>query len=393
MSKKIFMPSEIKYVIERLLQNGYKAYIVGGCVRDSIMGIEPKDWDITTSATPDETMHVFFDHKVIPTGIKHGTVTVCIGEFMTEITTFRTENGYSDGRHPDCVSFVRDVKDDLMRRDFTVNAMAYNDKDGLIDHFGGCDDIENKIIRCVGDAETRFSEDALRILRALRFASVLGFEIESDTARAAKNLAYTLNRISKERICTELKKLITGKYSADIMKGFADILNTAIKSADFSGKADMIANCEPVLVPRLALLMENVPADLVESELAALRFEKRTINQVIKILPFVISGVKSDRFSVKYALYKLGFEDFALLSKALYAKFDKIDIQDIANEVILNKECYNISMLDCSGRDIIELGYKGAEISSALENALMAVMQGNIENNKNQIITYIKGSR
>ena len=205
----IKLPMPVQFILNQLNDNGYEAYVVGGCVRDSIMGFTPHDWDICTSALPEQVIDVFKDYKVIPTGIQHGTVSVVLEDTVYEITTYRVDGEYKDNRHPDSVEFVSNLKEDLARRDFTINAMAYNDKDGLIDYFGGIDDIKHKFIRCVGLPKKRFSEDALRIMRALRFAMVFGFNIEGRTSYAMDILADNLNQISIERINAEITKMLS----------------------------------------------------------------------------------------------------------------------------------------------------------------------------------------
>ncbi len=220
----INIPSQVNRAIEILSNSGYSAYIVGGAVRNIIMDIPVNDWDITTSALPDEILELFGDYRTIETGIKHGTVTVIIDGIPLEITTFRIEKGYSDNRHPDKVDFTDRVEDDLSRRDFTVNAVAYSPQKGFVDPFGGCEDIKEKIIRCVGTPDTRFGEDALRILRALRFASVLGFEIDTETAESVHKNKHLLKNISVERIFVELSKLLCGKKAGDILREYKDVI-------------------------------------------------------------------------------------------------------------------------------------------------------------------------
>jgi len=203
---KIQLPEKVNTIISTLQAHGYEAYAVGGCVRDSILGRIPDDWDITTSATPLETKSLF--KRTFDTGIEHGTITVLIDKEAFEVTTYRVDGKYEDSRHPSEVTFTRSLKEDLLRRDFTINAMAYNDAEGLVDIFGGMEDLKNNTIRCVGNAKERFGEDALRILRAVRFAAQLGFEIESETQDAIKILAPTLANISAERIQVELIKML-----------------------------------------------------------------------------------------------------------------------------------------------------------------------------------------
>ena len=203
---KIQIPAAAQEIVEKLCEHGYEAYLVGGCVRDMLLGREPGDWDITTSAKPEEVKAVF--RRTVDTGIKHGTVTVMMGKEGYEVTTFRIDGDYTDGRHPDSVTFTPDLIEDLKRRDFTINAMAYNRDRGLVDAFGGRKDLEDGVIRCVGAAEERFTEDALRILRAIRFSAQLGFEIEEHTENAIKKIAPNLVHVSRERVQVELTKLL-----------------------------------------------------------------------------------------------------------------------------------------------------------------------------------------
>ena len=207
---RIALPKDVKHIIGVLMENGYEAYAVGGCVRDSILGRVPGDWDITTSALPMQVKGLF--RRTVDTGIQHGTVTVMLGRNGYEVTTYRIDGKYEDSRHPESVEFTPKLEEDLKRRDFTINAMAYNDEHGVVDIFDGVGDLQRKIIRCVGNAHDRFDEDALRILRAVRFSAQLGFGIEENTARAAKELAVNLKRISSERIHTEFNKMLKSPH-------------------------------------------------------------------------------------------------------------------------------------------------------------------------------------
>ena len=210
---RIQLPEKVHKIIETLETAGYEAYAVGGCVRDSILGRKPDDWDITTSAKPGEIKNLF--PRTVDTGIKHGTVTVLLAGEGFEVTTYRIDGDYEDGRHPNEVTFTANLREDLRRRDFTINAMAYNDRSGLVDIYGGISDMENQVIRCVGNAEERFGEDALRMLRAVRFSAQLGYRIDEATGEAVKKLAPNLQKISAERIQTELVKLVTSGLSSD----------------------------------------------------------------------------------------------------------------------------------------------------------------------------------
>ena len=219
MNKRIELPADVKFIMDTLWDNGYDSYIVGGCVRDSILNRNPNDWDITTEAEPEEIIKIF--DKVILTGVKHGTVTVIINKNQYEITTYRYDGEYEDGRHPQQVKFVKDLKEDLARRDFTINAIAYNERNGIVDYFEGIQDLNKKIIRTVGEPEKRFSEDALRMIRAVRFSSQLNFNIESRTFNSIKKLAANITKVSKERIRDEFNKIIVTD-----LKRLEELINT-----------------------------------------------------------------------------------------------------------------------------------------------------------------------
>ena len=228
MEIQIQLPDACRTILSRLTDAGHRAYAVGGCVRDNLLGRAPHDWDIATDARPAETQAVFRDFPVIETGIRHGTVTVLLDGEPYEITTFRVDGRYSDGRRPDSVSFAATIEEDLSRRDFTVNAMAYSETDGLVDPFGGRQDLRDGLLRCVGDPETRFSEDALRLFRAVRFAAELGFSLEPETRRALDRLHGSISRVAKERIFAELKKLLTAPHAADALRICPALLFSAV---------------------------------------------------------------------------------------------------------------------------------------------------------------------
>lgn len=224
----IRIPEGAQYILDRLSGEGYQAYIVGGCVRDALLGRAPKDWDVCTSATPEQMQQVFAGDRVVATGLQHGTLTVVIDHEPYEVTTFRVDGAYTDHRHPDGVTFVTDVCEDLARRDFTVNAMAYHPQAGLVDAFGGRDDLAARVIRCVGEPERRFEEDALRILRALRFASVYDFEIATETDCAIRRLYPTLEKVAAERVHAELTKLICGQAAGRILRSYHEVITFII---------------------------------------------------------------------------------------------------------------------------------------------------------------------
>ena len=241
--KRIDLPDAVRLILDTLHGAGYMAYAVGGCVRDSLLGREPHDWDICTSATPEQTKTCFGDYRTIDTGIQHGTVTVMVEHTPYEVTTFRKDGNYSNSRHPDKVTFVSDLKEDLARRDFTINAMAYNEEKGLVDPFGGQDDLAAQMLRCVGNPTERFDEDALRILRALRFAATYGLWVHPTTKDAIHQKKNDLHRIAVERIQTEMTKLICAESALPIMLGFKDVVATVIHEMKVFGLCVCILSC------------------------------------------------------------------------------------------------------------------------------------------------------
>lgn len=363
------IPQKIEYIIEKLTQNGHKAYIVGGCVRDILLGKTPDDYDVTTSATPQEIITIF--DKTIPTGIKHGTVTVMIENTPVEVTTFRTESGYADNRHPSSVNFVTDIKDDLSRRDFTVNAMAYNRNDGLIDCFGGKADLENKILRTVGDSETRFREDALRILRLFRFASTLGFKIEENTLSSALECAYLLKNVSRERIFTELKKAVMGEnfevFSELLLCGGLEFLGIN-KIPNFEKIKNFRENLNLCLYMSLdSKSLENLKPSNREREFFT-TFER--------LSKFPKPQEKSDIKEMLNVSNPVILKDFFD-----YMGWDKTSLE----EIIDNNEPYKISHLDIDGRTLTELGFKGEKIGEILEH-LRQVVVNNPQKNKKDLL-------
>lgn len=367
------IPQKIEYIIEKLTQNGHKAYIVGGCVRDILLGKQPDDYDVTTSATPNEVISIF--DKTIPTGIKHGTVTVMLENTPVEVTTFRTENGYADNRRPDSVNFVTDIKEDLSRRDFTVNAMAYNRKDGLIDCFGGKSDLENKILRTVGDSETRFREDALRILRLFRFASTIGFRIEENTLSSALECSHLLQNVSRERIFTELKKAVVGEnfevFSELILCGGLEFLGIN-KLPNFEKIKNFRESLNLCLYMSLdSKTLENLKPSNREREFFA------TFEGLSK---FPKPQEKSD---IKEMLNLSNPE--ILTAFFDYKEWDKTQIK----KIIANNEPYKISHLDIDGKTLTELGFGGAKIGEILEHLRQVVIKEPQKNKKDLLLKEI----
>ena len=442
---KINIPKDVNYIINNFYKNGYEAYMVGGCVRDSLLGVEPKDYDITTSAKPEETISLF--EKTIPTGLKHGTITVIINSTPYEVTTFRTEGTYLDNRRPSSVDFVTDIKEDLSRRDFTINALAYNENTGLIDYFNGVDDIKNKIIRCVGDPDKRFKEDALRMLRAIRFSCQLTFDIEEGTLKAIKDNYKLIENISFERIRDEICKILISPNASrglELLKdtNLLELILPEINSlVDFSPKCTnhnrnvfnhtlrVIDNTENDLLLRLSALFHDVgklntltpfdngrfygfPGHSIEGAimskriLSKLRFDNNTIKIVSKLIEHhLVLNVDTmlTKYEVKKLLNDVGKNNISLLFKLQRADINSLDnpkifldkvnyTEKLTNEILENNEPLTIKDLDISGEDLISnLGLKpGKIIGDTLNYILDKVLEDPNLNSKEILLNLAK---
>ena len=368
-----------KLIIDSLRNAGFEAFAVGGAVRDSLMGRVADDLDITTSAKPEDTKKVFSAFPVIETGIKHGTVTVVLDRTPFEITTYRTEIGYADSRHPDSVSFVNNVTEDLARRDFTMNAIAYSPYDGIVDPFCGYRDIQNKIIRTVGDPYKRFSEDALRILRALRFSSVLGFEIEDNTAKAIFELAENLKFVSSERIYTEMKKLVCGTNAQFVINEYIQVFKTILP---INGDYKAIHKLPNDHAMRLYCLFGESYIDA----LTVLRAD----NKVKSVCRAISSSkpIPTDEAELKFYISALGKE--AAKTVIAYRKALFNEDSDNKADLLLNSEMpLYLSDLAVNGNDLLDIGIKGKEIGEMLNALLVSVIRGETKNEKNSLIDYV----
>ncbi|MCF2679164.1 CCA tRNA nucleotidyltransferase [Faecalicatena contorta] len=434
---KIELPLKVNKIITTLQQNGYEAYAVGGCVRDSILGREPEDWDITTSAMPEETKALF--QKTFDTGIEHGTVTVLLEKEGFEVTTYRIDGKYEDNRHPREVTFTRSLKEDLLRRDFTINAMAYNEKDGLVDIFGGIDDLQKGMICCVGNARERFSEDALRILRGIRFAAQLGFSIEEETRQGMKELAPTLQNISAERVQVELIKMIVSTrpellrdaYELGITKQFLPEFDRLMMTEQETphhmynvGEHTLQAmrNIRSDKVLRLTMLLHDMgkPAlktmdeagvahfkkHAAESEkiakriLKRLKFDNDTLNKVTKLVFYHDYRMPATPKNVRRAMNKIGEDLFPyymevrradVLAQSMYRREEKIrnldEIEEIYKEIVRNKECVSLRSLAITGKDLIDAGMEpGKEIGEKLNELLELVIENPELNTKEKLM-------
>ncbi len=437
------IPSQVNKVISLLNEAGFSAYVVGGAVRDLVMEKIPHDWDITTSAKPEETKKVFESFRLIETGIKHGTVTVLADSMPLEITTYRTEGDYSDRRRPDSVFFTDNILDDLSRRDFTCNALAYHPKTGIINEFNGLEDIESNLIRCVGNPDTRFNEDALRIMRALRFASVLGFDIDKDTADSIRSNYTLLKYISEERIFSELIKLLCGKNAGKILREFSEVFFflmpelSPMKGCEqrherhiydvWEHSVTALENIKPDGATRMAMLLHDSGKPSVKSE------DEKGVNHFYdhaavsgEIANEILIRFKSSNSFRREVVNLVRYHDFLphLISKKTYKRYigtlglDTVkklfDVREadlraqnpaflpeslasneagkkILDEIITDEPCFSIKDLAVDGRDLMKLGFEASHaLGTALEKLLDEVMEGKIKNEKSALIARAK---
>ncbi len=362
---------------------GFRAYAVGGCVRDALMGRPCHDWDIASSARPGETMRVFSEFRCIPTGLAHGTVTVLIDGVPLEITTFRVDSGYSDGRHPDSVRFADRIEDDLARRDFTMNAIAAVPgcaRDGTVDPFGGEADIRAHLIRCVGEPRRRFAEDALRILRALRFASELGFSIDPETSEALSECRALLDRLSAERVMQELSRLLCGAYAADVLSSYKDVLRVVCPVSDTAEDRLRLLPPRPEL--RLAALLWDCPEAEALQVLRTLRFDRHTQETVPRLLAAVRRPLPSELCGLRRCMGEYGALWDDVLTLAASSGTDTRALMLETELVRQRGDALTVGMLRVSGRDLVSLGLRGPAVGRTLEALLDAVQRGALPNTK-----------
>ena len=351
------LPEHAAHAIRRLERAGFEAWAVGGCVRDSLRGVEPHDWDLCTSASPAQMQAVFADARVLTTGLRHGTLTVLTDGGPLEITTYRTEGGYSDGRHPDGVRFVTDIREDLARRDFTVGAMAWHPERGLCDPFGGQTDLKNGILRAVGDADTRFQEDALRILRGLRFASKLGFAIEPETAAAMRRQVHRLHCIAAERIREELTGLLCGRYAQRTLMAYADLITSAL----------------PELAPMQGCQQQN-PHHLYD----VWEHTVRAVGQVPAepVLRWAMLLHDSGKPACKTVGQGTSRDYVAQL----------FETEELLNRVLAQEQCFSLRQLAVNGADLQALGLRGRPVGEMLHALLDAVIDGQTDNRRDTLL-------
>lgn len=400
------LPMNVKIVLEALHNNGHLAYVVGGCVRDFLLGKEPKDYDVATSALPEQIMDVFKGYEVIPTGLQHGTVTVVVGGTPIECTTFRVEIGYSDGRHPDNVLFALSVEDDLMRRDFRMNAIAYNPWHGLVDPYNGIKDLENKTIRCMGNPYDRFNEDGLRVLRALRFAAQLGFDIEDETAKAIHDCKHLLDNISRERIQSELCKILESNHcGCEVLAEYQDVINMFLPNTNIRHIQQVYMKklgCMPTgksddIISRLAILFNHDPENTYVN-LKELKFSNEIVAYVTQLVSYHMLDLPTNKSEMKSLMNKMSIEQIRRLifikktKSMLPEDIDNVaTAENILNEILENDECYNLKQLAINGNDLIEMGIpQGQLLGLLLDIILDKVIKGEIENDKEALFDAVR---
>ena len=438
---KIELPRKVVLIIKNLQRHGYDAYAVGGCVRDSILNRKPEDWDITTSAKPEQVKRIF--RRTVDTGIEHGTVTVLIGKDGFEVTTYRVDGLYEDGRHPKEVTFTSRLEEDLKRRDFTINAMAYNDDERLVDAFGGMRDLNYHLIRCVGDPKERFSEDALRILRAVRFSAQLAFPIEPETAEAIKSLAPNLEKISAERIQAELVKLLVSDHPERIQDacelGITKVVlpewddMVGVKQNTPHHKYDVaehtvhaLQNVKNDKVLRLTMLFHDMgkpvmkttdengrdhfkghaiaSEQIAKTVMKRLKFDNDTIRKVTKLVAYHDYRMEPTGANVRRAMHEIGVELFPYYlavrladtkAQSSYERRGKLEniiqIRELYRNALRNKECVTLKDLAVTGTDLINLGIApGKELGTLLNELLDMVIEDPAWNQKGKLCDYVK---
>ncbi len=439
MKLRIDIPVQVRQVMQKLADAGFSAYIVGGCVRDALRGESPHDWDMTTSAEPLQTKACFADYPVIETGLQHGTVTVVADHMPIEITTYRIDGDYSDNRRPDSVTFTKNLRDDLSRRDFTVNAMAYHPDEGLIDLFGGQTDLQEKRIACVGNAAARFDEDGLRILRALRFASVLDFSIAPETADAIHAQKDLLRGISAERIFAELSKLLCGSGAVRILREYADVLFVIMPELQpmhhfeqhnihhcydvYEHTLHVLENVPPTPMLRFAALLHDsgkpaafftdergghfhghaeISTEIAKTVLTRLKSDRKTFDTVCRLVEHHDVVFQFDCFErqLKRWVNRIGFEETRMLillhlgDVSAQSELDRAQRVAESHEMLAildrleqSDACLSLKKLALSGDDLLAMGIpQGKAIGAALQSLLEQVMDGSLPNERNALL-------
>lgn len=373
---KLTIPRHVENLLATLNSAGFSAYVVGGCVRDALLGKEPADWDVCTSAKPEEIKSCFGEEKTVDTGIRHGTVGVITDGGMVEVTTYRVDGDYEDGRHPSFVAFTSCMEEDLARRDFTVNAMAFHPERGLVDPFDGQADLHKRRLRCVGDGEARLAEDGLRIMRGLRFASVLEFTIDAQTLCAMKRKASCIGRVSAERISGELSKLLLGDGVDQVMAQYGELLREMIAGLH----PRPVAALPQDLVVRLAAIF---PAE-TKKHLTALRYSGAVIREATAVARLLQGKPPQTRTEIKALLHREGLEP---VRRYLGALGKASSLAEILNA----GDCWTLQDLAVCGRDLLDMGVApGRQVGRILEQLLRLVIEENLDNQRKILLNYVQ---
>lgn len=425
---EIFIPKDVSFLIDTIYENGYEAFMVGGCVRDSVLNLTPNDYDITTNAKPKEIMNIFKDYKIIDTGIKHGTVSIILNNNIYEITTYRIEGEYENNRRPKTVEFTSSIEEDLRRRDFTINAMAYNKQFGIIDKFNGLEDLQNRIIKTVGNPDERFKEDGLRMIRAIRFSSKLGFNIDENTLNGIYKNSYIIKNISTERINDEFTKILLSDnpqniillYKTNIFKylGIHCNLNRDYYK-ELEKYINILSYCDNNLLDKLIILDYLISNEILKcidkcekykyycenikkvNIINNLRYSNKVINYCNDIMEYMIKDIdKIDKIVIKRYLNNIGYEKLnkvfklKLIYNVFFNNKDNVEffkrcIKQL-DEIENSKECYEIKSLEIDGKILKDLGYKGKEIGEKLSFLLDQVIKDPLLNKKDILINLFK---
>ena len=411
---RIELPKDVKYIIDTLCEHDFEAYAVGGCIRDSILKRNPDDWDITTNALPEQVKELF--KRTVDTGIRHGTVTVMIDKTGYEVTTYRIDGEYEDGRHPKSVEFSSELVEDLKRRDFTINAMAYNDKSGLRDEFGGIGDIRKCMVRCVGNPKERFNEDALRMMRAVRLSAQLRFSIHRETLEAIRELAPNIKKISMERVQVELSKTLMSDRpetvelfsECGLLKHILPQIDNILKSPKKTLVLRMLKNSDKTIVMRYGALLYYAGEEGARDTLKALKLDNYTVDMVTKLIKYEAVPIKVNEVDVRQAMHDLGVDFIPLLraykrniykskEEAMFIPMGKYltqieTVYKLYQQIVERGDCVLLKDLAVNGKDLIDMGMKpGEEIGEMLELLLRVVIEKPIENDRQVLLALVEG--
>lgn len=387
MALKMNLPYPVRYALNTLRRAGHQAYCVGGCVRDSLLGVEPNDFDLTTSALPEETLALFKRDHTLTVGLKHGTITLIKRGMPIEITTFRIDGEYEDNRRPEEVTFTSRLEEDVLRRDFTVNALCWNEEEDVVDYVGGVDDLNARLIRCVGDPDTRFQEDALRILRALRFSSRLDFDIDEPTAQAVLRNCELLRNIAVERIAAELSKLLAGKRAEQIILQFRPVMEVILPSLatlsadDYLCAARRVSLTSPVAEIRLAALMCDLGEEELEAAALRLKLSKKSRQFMLTLARYAQESAPRTRPGMRRLMQEVGEEALCAV-----VELQNACAMALSHLVVQQGDCVTLKQLAVNGQDLFQIGVPRKKTGDTLNRLLDQVIEGELPNEKESLL-------